>query len=140
MSDNQIPSNSYTNKPASTGQAKTVYYLFIAAAFAGLFAVVGVCIAYFSKAKASDFLKSHYNNQINIFWKYLIFLTFLFLWIYLAASTTDPNELSLFFIISIPLMLLFIAFMAVWFFIRILNGLKALSKGEAIENPGSWGF
>ena len=79
-------------------------------------------MAYIAKDDAPDWLRTHYNNQINIFWKGLL---------YSVVS-------AVLCVILIGFLLLLLTL--IWYVVRIVKGMQAISKGEAIENPGSWGF
>lgn len=79
-------------------------------------------MAYTGRADADPVLRSHYDNQIGIFWKTLLFA-----------------------IIGMVLSLVLIGFLVllaalVWFVLRTILGMQALSKDQAIANPGSWSF
>ncbi len=111
-----------STNPAERGNANLIYILYLVAIAVGLTAVVGVVMAYMAKEEAPDWLKSHYNNQINIFWKGLL---------YMVVS-------SLLMMVLIGFVLILVAF--VWYIVRVVKGMQALSKGEPIPNPGSWGF
>lgn len=111
-------------EPNSQGNANLIYILYLVAIAVGVTGIVGVVMAYMAKGEAKDnpVLLSHYNNQINIFWKYLLYI-----------------------LVGIVLSVVFIGFLIilaalVWFIIRNVKGMQALSRGQAIENPGSWGI
>ena len=111
-----------STNPKESGNANLIYILYLVAFVVGITSIVGVVMAYMAKAEAPDWLKTHYNNQINIFWKGLLYG-----------------------IVSCVLMVVLIGFVLIivtliWYIVRIVKGMQALSKGEAIENPGSWGF
>ncbi len=111
-----------STNPSESGNANLIYILYLVAFAVGITSVVGVVMAYMAKAEAPDWLKSHYDNQINIFWKGLLYG-----------------------VISCVLMVVLIGFVLivitlVWYIVRIVKGMQALSKREAIENPGDWGF
>jgi len=108
--------------PNTQGNANLIYILYLAGIVVGLTSIVGVVMAYLGKDGASPMLTSHYNNQINIFWKMLLFgvvglvLTFVVIGIFILLAAL------------------------VWYIVRCVKGMQALSRGEAIENPGSWTF
>lgn len=111
-----------STNPNESGNANLIYILYLVAFVVGVTSIVGVVMAYMAKDEAPGWLKSHYNNQINIFWKGLLYA-----------------------LVSIVLMVVLIGFVLmlvvlVWYIVRIVKGMQALSKGEPIENPGSWGF
>jgi len=109
-------------QPADKGSANLVYILYLVGILVGITAIVGVVMAYINKDGAPDWLISHYNNQINIFWKGLL---------YMVICTV------LTFII-IGFVLYFVAL--IWYIVRNVKGMQALGRDQAIENPGTWGF
>lgn len=125
MSDPQPTPNAepaISTNPNERGNANLIYILYLVAIAFGLTAIVGVVMAYMAKDEAPDWLKSHYHNHINIFWKGLLYM-----------------------LIGAVLMVVIIGFLVmlaalIWYIVRIVKGMQALSKGEAIDNPSSWGF
>lgn len=108
--------------PNTKGNANLIYILYLVAIVVGVTSIVGVIMAYTGKGKGDAFLDSHYNNQINIFWKGLLYS-----------------------IIGVLLTMVLIGFLVllaalIWYIIRTVKGMQALSAGQAIENPGSWLF
>lgn len=108
--------------PSSSGNANLIYILYLAALVTGITSIIGVVMAYMAKDETSEILRSHYHNQINIFWKGLLY------WLICGALT--------FVLIGFVLMLVVV----VWYVVRTVKGMQALSRGEAIAAPGSWGF
>lgn len=125
MSDTEptpSPEPAISTNPNERGNANLIYILYLVAIAFGLTAIVGVVMAYMGKDDAPDWLKSHYHNQINIFWKGLLYM-----------------------VIGAVLMVVLIGFLImlaalIWYIVRIVKGMQALSKGEAIENPANWSF
>ena len=111
-----------STNPSERGNANLIYILYLAAVVAGITAIVGVIMAYMAKDQAPDWLKSHYRNQIHIFWKGLLYSV-------VGALTS---------IILIGFVILLAAF--IWYIVRTVKGMQALSKGEPYPNPDSWGF
>lgn len=111
-----------STNPKEAGNANLIYILYLAAVVAGITAIVGVIMAYVAKDDTPDWLRSHYNNQINIFWKGLL---------YSIVS-------AILCVVLIGFLLLLLTL--IWYVVRIVKGMQALAKGEAIENPASWGF
>ena len=121
MSEDNNPTN-ISVEPSNTGNANLIYILYLVGLVVGITSIVGVVMAYLGKDEAPDWLKSHYHNQINIFWKGLLYS-----------------------IISIILMavvigVLLIFVVLIWYIVRVVKGMQRLSRGEAYDNPGSWGF
>ena len=106
----------------STGNANLIYILYFVNFIVPLTGIVGLVMAYIGRADADAVTASHYNNQIGIFWKALLYS-----------------------VVSILLTFIVIGFITglvgiVWYIIRCVKGMQALGRGEAIANPGSWGF
>lgn len=111
-------------QPNTQGNANLIYILYLAAIVVGVTGIVGVIMAYMAKGDVVEdpVLTSHYNNQINIFWKY-----FLFMVIGIVLS-----------VVLIGILIILAAL--IWYIVRNVKGMQALSRGEAIANPGSWAF
>lgn len=108
-------------EPGSRGNANLIYFLYIVApVFFQMLALVGVVMAYLGKGKGDALVENHYRNQINIFWKMLLYCV--------------VSGLLTFILIGL---LLFLAAL-VWYIVRIVKGMQALVAGEMVENPGSW--
>ncbi|MFC6196738.1 DUF4870 family protein [Ponticaulis profundi] len=119
MSDTQISTTG-----GQPGNANLVYILYLVGAFIGLAGLVGVIMAYVGKDDADELTKSHYINQIHIFWKGFA---------YLIAGV----------ILSVVLIgFLVILFWFVWHIVRTVKGMNELSKGNPypIELARSWLF
>lgn len=111
-----------STNPGESGNANLIYILYLVAVVTGITAVVGVIMAYMAKDDAPDWLRSHYRNQIHIFWKGLVY---------------SLIGLVLTFVV-IGLLVWLAAF--IWYVVRVVKGMQALSKREAYPNPDSWGF
>ena len=108
--------------PGDNGNVNLIYILYLAGLVVGITSIIGVVMAYMGKDSAPDWLKSHYHNQINIFWKALV---------YSIAGV----------LLSIVLIgFLILLFAVIWYIVRVVKGMQALSKGEPSPNPSSWGF
>lgn len=124
MSDSNTPAPDKTisTDPAEPGYANLIYILYLVGVVAGITALVGVIMAYVAKDEAPGWMKSHYHNQINIFWKALLFM--------IAGGILS--------IVLIGFLVMFITL--IWYVVRIAKGMQTLSRGEAYPNPASWGF
>ncbi len=106
--------------PNTKGKANLIYIFYLASLVTGITGIIGVVMAYISKNGANDLLTNHYNNQINIFWKMVLYS-----------------------VVGIVLSIVLIGFLIliaalVWYVIRCVQGIQALSRGEKVANPGSW--
>ncbi len=89
----------------------------------GITAIIAVVIAYINKDdEMPDWLKSHFEYQINTFWKGMIILV-------VGVATAII-------IIGIPILI----FWTIWVIIRCVKGMKYLDAQEAQPNPDSWMF
>ena len=117
MSDLEISTD-----PSQKGNANLIYILYLVGLAAGITAVVGVVMAYMARDKGPEGLQSHYRNQINLFWKVIAY-----------------------FIIGVVLTVIMIGFLVmlaatIWYIVRVIQGMQALNRNEAIANPSSWGL
>ena len=107
--------------PGTRGNANLIYFLYIVApVFFQTLALIGVIMAYLGKGKGDALIENHYRNQINIFWKGLLYSV---IGVLLMA-------------VLIGVFILLAAL--VWYIIRCVKGMQALSAGQPVENPGSW--
>lgn len=106
--------------PNTQGNANLIYILYLLGIVVGITGLVGVIMAYIGKEGADPLMTNHYNNQINIFWK-------AFLYGVIGMVLT-----------AVLIGILILLATLVWYIIRCVQGMQALSKGEEIANPGSW--
>lgn len=106
--------------PNTQGNVNLIYILYLVGIVAGVTTLVGVIMAYIGKDGASALTTNHYNNQINIFWKGLLY--------------------SVIGIVLTPILIgiLILLGALVWYIIRVVQGMQAMSQGREIANPGSW--
>lgn len=125
MSEPQPPANSgsmISTNPGERGYANLVYILYLVGLINGITAIIGVIMAYTAKEQAPDWLKSHYHNQINIFWKGLLYA--------IAGALLS--------VILIGFLILLLA--CIWYIVRTVKGMQSLARNEPYANPASWGF
>jgi uncharacterized membrane protein len=116
-------SNQLSVDPNTRGNANLIYILYLVAIVVGITSIVGVVMAYMAKGQGDALLENHYNNQINIFWKGLL---------YSVVSVILIPILGLGILTGLAAL--------VWYIVRCVKGMQALSMGQAVENPGSWLF
>jgi uncharacterized membrane protein len=104
----------------SKGNVNLIYILYLISLVVGVTGLVGVVMAYLGKAQAEPWLVSHYDNQINIFWKMLLYCL-------IGAVLT---------FVMIGMLIILTA--VVWYVIRVVKGMQALTRNEPIAAPGSW--
>lgn len=108
--------------PNTKGNANLIYILYLASIVVGVTGIVGVIMAYIGKDGANELLTNHYNNQINIFWKFMLYMV-------VGMILT---------MVLIGILVLLAGL--VWYIIRCVQGMQALSRGEKVANPASWLF
>lgn len=117
-----------STNPNERGNANLIYILYLIGIAAGITAVIGVVMAYMAKDQAPDWLKSHYHNQINLFWKTLVYMV-----VAVVGSTILMIVLIGFILIwLLPILIL------VWYIIRIVQGMQLLAQEKPVPNPASW--
>jgi len=97
-----------------------VYGLYLVGLFNGLTAVVGVILAYASKAAAPEWIRSHYVFQIRTFWLSLLFG--------LIGLVLTPAGIGF---VILPAV-------GVWVAVRCILGLSWLLKTQAYPTPRNW--
>ena len=115
-------SNQISVDPNTKGNANLIYILYLVGIVIGITPIIGVIMAYMGKGQGDPVLESHYNNQVNIFWKGLLYSV-------IGAVLT---------VVLIGILILLAAL--IWYIVRSIKGMQALSAGQPIENPGSWLF
>lgn len=102
------------------GNANLIYILYLVSLLVFITSIVGVVMAYLNKDDADPVTKSHYINQIHIFWKSLLY--------------SFVSVILMFVVIGIPMLLATV----VWYIVRTVKGMNELGKGNAYPNPQSW--
>lgn len=101
---------------------------------AGLFALVGVILAYILKGDAGPAAYSHYVFQIRTFWLSLLFIPLGVLLVILGI----PLMLV---VIGFPIILLggaMVCGVTVWFVVRCVVGIIKAIDGQPYGNPRTW--
>ena len=124
---NQEPQKSTAGDASSWIQpgklnAQLVYILYLVSLAIGLTVLVGLVFAYMNRGNSEDWVDTHYTYAIRTFW---IGLLYSFICLILAF-------------VGIGFVLMFLAL--VWFVVRCVKGLQALTRDEPIANPESWLF
>ena len=100
--------------------AKIVYVLYLVSLAFGVTFVVGVVIAYVNVGDAPEPLRTHYRFQIRTFWILLLY--------------TFVSVLATFVVVGVVMG----GFVAVWYIVRCVKGLKYLGRREPYPNAGTW--
>ena len=110
-----------TEDSATTKVAYAIYILYMAICIPAL-PVLGILFAYIFENDTRLILKSHYNFLIRTFWIRLLYFSIASLLVLLVIG-----------ILLLPLCV-------IWWFIRLVKGLKSLIRNEPIPNPKTWLF
>lgn len=102
--------------------ANLIYILYLVNFAVPFLGIVGVIMAYSGRATAAPDLRSHYDNQIRIFWTTVIG-----------------------FIVSVVLAVILVGFVlmlvvAIWKIVRVATGMSLLSRGAEVRNVESLSF
>jgi len=107
---------------ASEVVAAVVYVLYMALFIPGFTAFLGIIFAYIFESDAKSYLKSHYQYLIRSFWIGLLYFCIVSLLFFVAIG-----------VLLFPLVV-------IWWYIRMVKGLKSLIKKEPIKDPETWLF
>ncbi len=102
--------------------AKIVYVLYLIGLLTGLTIIIGVVMAYIYKDDSPEWLRTHYESQIRIFWMGILYSIIATLLIFVLIG------FLLYFVI------------AVWWIVRCVKGLKYLDQKQAYPDHQSWAF
>lgn len=97
-----------------------VYVLYLLGFIVGITPLIGVVIAYMNRGKSEAWLDTHYTWAIRTFWIGILYGLIAMVLMML--------------VIGFPLMIA----IAVWLIVRIVKGLQAVGRREAIADPQSW--
>jgi uncharacterized membrane protein len=106
--------------PAEGATAQIVYVLYLVSLAVGVTAIIGLVMAYVNRTDAPDWVQTHYRFQIRTFWIGLLY-----------------GFLSLLTVVIVAGLFGFL-FTLIWWIVRCVKGLKALTQGAAYENPATW--
>lgn len=100
--------------------AQLIYILYLVGFITGITVLIGLVLAYLNRGKAGGFVESHYTWLIRTFWIGLLYS-----------------------LVGAVLSLALIGFLvllatAVWAIVRLVKGLQALGRREAMPDPQSW--
>jgi uncharacterized membrane protein len=106
--------------PQDGAAANLVYILYLVGLFVPLTPIVGVIIAYVNRGDGPQWLQTHYHFQIRTFWIGMLYG-------FIGLLT---------FIVVIGVF--FLGFVLVWWIVRCVKGMQAISNGIPYERPKSW--
>ncbi len=108
--------------PGTTGQARLIYWGFLLGLILPGVNFIAAAFAWHARARGDELVRSHYANQISIFWRSVVYVLI--------------GLVLTYFLFGVLLIMATI----IWYILRVLKGLKALSAVLPPENPQSWLF
>jgi uncharacterized membrane protein len=108
--------------PDAKNMANIIYILYIIGFFTGITALIGVVLAYINRNQFDPASNSHFNRQIKIFWRGVIFAIFIFITYFIGAIT----------IILMPIAWILMLWWFIWTVIAIARGMSALNRSQPI--------
>ena len=126
----------------SAENLRIVYILYMVGAFVGAIMFVGVILAYVERSKITDdWLVSHVEKQIRIFWIWLIVLVLLTVVLFVAffptlfAMSLGESPLGVFAGLGVLFALYLLVPFGLFLYVLItsIKSLKCLDRGEWIE-------
>ena len=102
--------------------AKIIYILYLVGLVNGITILIGVIMAYIYRDDAPEWLRTHYDSQIRMFWIGIL---------YCVVATI---------LIFIFIGVLLYGVIAIWWIIRCIKGLKALDQKAAYPDYLGWAF
>lgn len=106
-------------EPGKTN-VQVVYILYLAGFIIGITPLIGIVLAYVNRGRSEAWIETHYTWAIRTFWIGLLYGLISFVLAFVLVG-----------------FLLMLA-TAVWFILRCIFGLQALTRDEAMKNPQSW--
>ena len=102
--------------------AKIIYILYLVGLVNGITILVGVIMAYIYRDDAPEWLRTHYDSQIRMFWIGIL---------YCVVATI---------LIFVFIGVLLYGVIAIWWIIRCIKGFQHLEKKGPYPNHQSWAF
>ncbi|HVH78347.1 MAG TPA: hypothetical protein VM782_03070, partial [Stellaceae bacterium] len=106
--------------PQEGTTANTVYILYLVGLIIPLTPIVGLIMAYVNRADAPEALQTHYRLQIRTFWIGLLYSV-------IGVATC-------FIIVGF----FWLGFVLVWWVVRCVKGMQAITRGTAYEHAETW--
>jgi uncharacterized membrane protein len=108
------------HNPIEADNANVVYILYLVGLLVGVTNIVGLIMAYVNRGDAPEWVRTHYRFQIRTFWIGLLY--------------------SLIGVITIFIVVGFfwLMFVLVWWVVRCIKGMQAISRGVSYEQPATW--
>ena len=106
-------------EPGKT-HVQVIYILYLAGFIIGITPLIGIVLAYVNRGRSDAWVETHYTWAIRTFWIGLLYALISFVLAFVLVG-----------------FLLMLA-TAVWFILRCIFGLQALTRDEPMKNPQSW--
>jgi uncharacterized membrane protein len=106
--------------PNEASDANLVYILYLVALIAGITSIAGLIMAYVNRGSAPEWVQTHYRFQIRTFW-----IGMLYTLIGLVTCVIIIGFVWLFFVL-------------VWWIVRCVKGMTAITRGLPYERPTTW--
>lgn len=111
-----------TFAPGTPGQARLIYWGFLLGLILPGVNFIAAGFALHARARGDELARSHFANQIGIFWRSVVYVLI--------------GLLLTWFLFGVLIIIAAI----VWYILRVLKGMQALSAGLPPKNPQSWLF
>jgi uncharacterized membrane protein len=106
--------------PAEADTANVVYILYLVGLLVGITNIVGLIMAYVNWRDAPEWVQTHYRFQIRTFW-----IGMLYGFIGLVTCIIIVGFFWLMFVL-------------VWWVVRCVKGMQAISRGMPYDRPATW--
>jgi uncharacterized membrane protein len=106
--------------PSEASDANLVYILYLVGLLVGITAIAGVIMAYVNRSSAPEWVQTHYRVQIRTFWIGMLYSV--------IGLLTCVIVIGFFWLV----------FVLVWWIVRCVKGMEAISRGLPYERPTSW--
>lgn len=106
--------------PQEASAANVIYILYLVGLIVPLTPLVGVIMAYVNYGDAPDALQTHYRFQIRTFWIGLLYS--------LIGLLTFILIIGIFWMV----------FVLVWWIVRCVKGMQAISSATPYDDPANW--
>jgi uncharacterized membrane protein len=106
--------------PREADTANVIYILYLVGIVVGVTSFVGVIMAYVNLGDGPEWVQSHYRFQIRTFW---IGMLYGFIGVLTCIIVVGA---------------FFLVFVMIWWIVRCVKGMQAISRGVPYEQPAAW--
>lgn len=115
-----MPAKGQTLLEPGISNVQLIYILYLLGFIVGITPLIGIVLAYMNRGRSESWLETHYTWAIRTFWIGLLYGVI--------------AMILMFAVIGFPLMIA----LAIWFIVRVIKGLQAAGRRQAMANPESW--